>query len=232
MKKRYRCNDTRFTNGEDRDRIRFKFLSVDGNTPSSCTVRLGDVDPVTGQTVADVTFFREYYRLVDHQVHKNMQALRPDYTPRQKAWREAEAEAYIRDFTERWGYAPSRDDVLYYLGEKEGNRWNQYLDTFVSPETGYSTVDRHAELSAPAEMDAEEPLELQALREVAASLSGREAEVYEVMLLHAGGDKESVRYADLAEKWGVAPKQVSKVKARIMEKVRKKAEELRREEEE
>ncbi len=104
MKKGIRCNETRFTNGEDRDRIKFEFLSDDGVTPSSCTVRLGDIDPVSGQAVTNVTFFREYYRVVDHQVHKNLQAERPDYRPQHKAWRDRERLAFIEAFTKRWGY--------------------------------------------------------------------------------------------------------------------------------
>ena len=101
MKKGIRCNETRFTNGEDRDRIRYEFLSDDGNTPSSCTVRLGDIDSLTGEPVTDVTFFREYYRLVDHQVHKNLQAARRDSTQEQKVRCERERKAYTEAFCQQ-----------------------------------------------------------------------------------------------------------------------------------
>ena len=227
MKKGIRCNETRFTNGEDRDRIRFEFLSDDGLTPSSCTVRLGDVDPVSGEVITNVTFFREYYRLVDHQVHKNLQAERPDYTPQHKAWREREKAAFTEAFTKRWGYAPSKDDVLYHLEQLEEERWNQSLSTFVSQETGESTLDWHTEFSVLSEMDKDLPLQLQALREVAASLTGRRAEVYEAMIQRAGGGKERILFSDIARKWGVAPKQITKDQERIMELVRRRAEELR-----
>ncbi len=226
MKKGVRCNETRFTNGEDRDRIKFEFLSDDGVTPSSCTVRLGDVDPVSGQAVTNVTFFREYYRIVDHQVHKNLQVERRDYSPQQKAWREQEKTAFIKHFTERWGYAPSRDDVLYHLEQNEEERWNQSLDTFVSQDTGESTLDWQLEFSAPAEMDVNIPLKLQALQEVAASLEGRRAEVYEAMIQRAAGGKERVRFSDIARKWGVAPKQITKDQEKIMEMVKRRAGEL------
>lgn len=227
MKKGIRCNETRFTNGEDRDRIRYEFLSDDGNTPSSCTVRLGDVDPVTGEKVMDVTFFREYYRLVDHQVHKNLQAERLEYTPLQKARRETEKAAYIKAFAEYWGYAPSKDDVLYHLEQLEEERWNQSVDSFVSHDTGESTLDWHPEFSVLAEMDVEIPLQLQALREVAASLTGRKAEVYEAMIQRAAGGKERIRFSEIAKKWGVAPKQITKDQERIMEMVRRREAEIR-----
>ena len=229
MKKGIRCNETRFTNGEDRDRIKFEFLSDDGNTPSSCTVRLGDVDPVTGQPVTDLTFFREYYRLVDHQVHKNLKAERPEYSPQVKAWRDREKAAFIEAFTMRWGYTPSKDDVLYHLEQLQKERWNQSLDTFVSQDTGESTLDWHMEFSVPSGMDEDLPMELQALREVAASLTGRRAEVYEAMILRAAGGKERIRFSDIARKWGVSPKQITKDQEKIMEMVRRRAKEIQQE---
>ena len=90
MKKGIRCNETRFTNGDQRDRIQVEFVTDDGNTPSSCTVSIGDVDPVTGEKITDVTFFREYYRVVDHQVHKNLYSESRDHTKEEMDWREAE----------------------------------------------------------------------------------------------------------------------------------------------
>ena len=229
MKKGIRCNETRFTNGEDRDRIKYEFLSDDGVTPSSCTVRLGDIDPVSGQAITNVTFFREYYRVVDHQVHKNLQAEHPNYSPQHKTWRDKEKAAFVEAFTKRWGYAPSKDDVLYHLEQLEEERWNQSLDTFVSQDTGESTLDWHLEFSAPAEMDVEIPLKLQALREVAASLTGRRAEVYEAMIQRAAGGKERIRFSEIARKWGVAPKQITKDQERIMEMVRRRAGDLQNE---
>ena len=227
MKKGIRCNETRFTNGGDRDRIRYEFLSDDGVTPSSCTVRLGDVDPISGQLVTDLTFFREYYRLVDHQVHKNLQAERPDYNPKRKAWREKEKAAFVESFTKHWGYAPSRDDVRYHLEQLEEERYKKSLDAFVSQDTGESTLDWHLEFSVSAEPDMDVSPELQALWEVASSLTGRKAEVYEAMIQRAAGGKERVRFSDIARKWGVAPKQITKDQERIMELVQRKAAALR-----
>ena len=230
MKKGIRCNETRFTNGENRDRITYEFLSDDGNTPSSCTVRLGDADPVTGQAVTDVTFFREYYRIADHQVHKNLQAERREYTPAQKARRKAEREAYTEAFAERWGYAPSRDDVLYHLEQTEEERWNLSLESLTNPVTGESILEYRRDFSIPAEADDEATPEMQALREVAASLTGRKAEVYDAMVQRAAGGKERIRFSDIAKKWGVAPKQIAKDREKIMEMVRKRARELREDE--
>ena len=75
----------------------------------------------------------------------------------------------------------------------------------------------------PAEMEVEIPLQLQALREVAASLTGRRAEVYEAMILRAAGGKERIRFSEIARKWGVSPKQITKDQEKIMEMVRRRA---------
>ena len=229
MKKGIRCNETRFTNGKDRDQIRYQFLLDDGVTPSSCTVRLGDTDPVTGEPITNVSFFREYYRLVDHQIHNNLYVEKRDLTRAERAWRDQERNRFIAEFTDRWGYASSRDDVLYHLEQLEEERWNQSLDAFVDPETGESTLEKRLEFSAPAAMDEDIPPEFQALQEVAASLTGRLAEVYEAMIQRAAGGQERIRFSDIADKWGVNPVQITKDQKRIMERVRRRAAELRKE---
>ena len=232
MKKGIRCNDTHFTNGTDRIRIDFRFLSDDRNTPSSCSVRLGTIDPLTGDPISNVSFFSEYYKLVDHQVRKNLYTQRREYTPAEKIRRQKEKEAYIEEFTKRWGYPPSKDNVLYHLEQVEEETYHLPLSVFTNGETGFSTLDckKDASFSYLAEMDEDVPLRLQALRDVAATLTGRQAEVYEAMIQRAAGGQERLRFSDIAKKWGVAPKQITMDQQRIMEKVRKRAEELSREE--
>lgn len=90
MKKGIRCNETRFTNRDKRDRIRFEFVSDDEVTPSSCTVCVGDIDPMTGEKITDLTFFREYYRVVDHEVRENLKANRRKRSSEEEQRRESE----------------------------------------------------------------------------------------------------------------------------------------------
>ena len=71
MKNGIPCNDWYYTVKNRKNRITFRFVTEDGNTPSSCTVRVGDTDPLTGEPVSDPELFREYYRLVDHQLYVN-----------------------------------------------------------------------------------------------------------------------------------------------------------------
>lgn len=229
MKKGIRCNEVRFTNGDKRDRIRFEFVSDDGVTPSSCTVCVGDIDPITGEKITDLTFFREYYRVVDHEVHQNLDEERREQTKEEKAWRKEEKKRYCSDFEKKWGYKPSKDNVLFRLEQGEEERYHLSLSVFINEEDGTNTVDWIGELSYSEEMDWILPVEMQALKDVAASLNGRKAEVYQAMIQRAAGGQERIRFSDIAKKWGVSCKQIHKDQGKIMEKVRKRAAEIRME---
>ena len=63
------CNDYYHTVKAKKDRIIYRFVTQDSNTPSSCAIRLGDIDPMTGEAITDVELFTEYYRMVDHEVY-------------------------------------------------------------------------------------------------------------------------------------------------------------------
>lgn len=65
------CNEYYHTVKARKDRIEYRFVNTDRNTLSGFIIRLGDTDPITGETVTDVGFFREYHRLADHQIYVN-----------------------------------------------------------------------------------------------------------------------------------------------------------------
>ena len=81
------CNESYFTNGKDRDQITFRFVTDDGNTPTTCTIRVGDVDPMTGEIITDLEIFKEYYKECDKQVHQTIKEMRPPYAREQKLGR-------------------------------------------------------------------------------------------------------------------------------------------------
>ena len=233
MKKGIRCNETRYTNGKDRNRICYEFVSDDGVTPSSFSFGIGDTDPLTGERFTNVTILQEYYKVVDHEVRTNQQAAQSgslDLTPAQKARRDKLKQEYIEAFTAEHGYAPSKDDVRYWLEQQEVERWHLSLDTILDDENGSDDLERHAAFSVPSFADREETIEEQALREVAESLTGRKAEVFEAMIQRAAGGQARLRFSEIAEKWGVSQKQITMEQERIKKMVRKRAEELKREE--
>ena len=156
------CNDYLCTAKAKRDRIVYRFVTEDRNTPSSCVVRVGDIDPLTGEAVTSPVI-REYYREVDHQV-------------------------YIQNKETR--------DMLYMDGilDDEGDKKLERKSRFSTP------------LADPFGED--EPEDVLRLKEFAASLTGRMADVYETLLVKHAGGKAKINQKRLSAKWGVDPAQI------------------------
>ena len=217
------CNETHFTNGKDRDRISFRFVTDDGITPSSCTVRIGDTDPITGEVITDMDFFRAYHRQADREIHRNIHAMRPPYTKKQKAWRDEQKKAFIREFEEKYGYSPSPDDILYHLEQIEKERYHLRIDD-LEAEDDDSGKEKKDFLAAPSEdpFGTDLPDDIYALREIEASLSPRLKAVYQAMLQLAGGGAGRTTYTELARIWGVSYPQIIKDSRKIEKMIREK----------
>ncbi len=177
MKNGIPCNDYYHTLKAKKNRIEFRFVSGDGNTPSACTVKIGDRDPLTGEAITDLDFFTEYYRLVDHQI---------------------------------------------YVQNKE-TKGLLYMDGILDDE-GDEKAEKNSQFSVPAEdpFGENEPDEILRLREVAASLEGRLADVYEAMLVKHAGGKEKISMSEIARKWGVSAMQISHDQKKIIRMIREK----------
>ena len=215
------CNETRFTPKADRDRITYQFVSGDGITPASCTIKLGDTDPLTGEKLTDLEFFHAYYRQVDKEIHSNLDCLRPDYTEEQKAWRKEEARQYTACFRKEYGYAPSRDDILWHLEQEEKNRYCMYYDGLVN-EDGDSLADCLPGFGRKDEdpFGTDLPDEICALRELAETLLGRKKDVYEAMLTNLAGGTVRITNVELARRWGVTENCIRQDQKQIRKKIR------------
>ena len=223
MKRSIPCNETHFTNGKDRNQIIFRFVTDDRNTPSACTVRIGDTDPVTGEPITDMDFFQEYHRQADKEIHRNINAMRKPYTKEQKAWREAKKQEYIHEFEEAYGYSPSNDDIRYYLEQIEEERYHMCIDD-LQAEDSDSGTEKKDFLAVPSEdpFGTDLPETICILREIEASLSPRLKAVYQAMLQRAGGGAERTTYKDLAGIWNVSYGQIIKDTRKIEKMIRDK----------
>ena len=56
---------------------------------------------------------------------------------------------------------------------------------------------------------------------MAASLTGRLADVYEALLIKYAGGKEKITFTSLAEKWGVSHTQISYDRDKVFRMIRK-----------
>ena len=199
------CNDYLHTPKAQHDRIVFRFVSDDANTPSSCTVRLGDTDPMTGKAITDIGFFTEYHRLAHHQVYTNLKASRVDLTPEEKHRFREEKAAFAAAFEKKYGYKPTRSDLRDALSVHWPKAYHLSIQELVNDD-GDSKADQREDLSMPAAdpFNTDVPMDIACLREVAASLTGRLADVYEALLVKYAGGKEKISFTSLAEKWGVS----------------------------
>ena len=217
------CNETHFTYSDNRKQISFRFVSDDGVTPSSYTIRIGDTDPMTGEPITEMEFFQEYHRHADNEVYRNLKAIRPPYTQKQKEWREAEKLAFIRGFEQEYGYTPSADDIRYHMEEIEPERFHLYLDEILQQKGG--SIDEYGkefEIQAEDPFSTDLPDDLYALRELADSLTGRLRAVYDAMLQRAAGGADRMTLTDVQHEWGVSYNQIMKDTKKIEKMIREK----------
>ena len=223
------CNQTRFTNGKDRNRIVYQFLSNDGVTPSACTVRIDSKDPRTGKPIVDMNFYlREYYKEEDRQIHKNIEAILRPFTEEEKAWCRKAAKAFIRKFEQENGYRPSEDSIRYHLERVIAENYHLYLDQIKN--CNGEPVDEFANEFMKNDEDpfgTDLPDDIYALREIANSLTGRLRAVYEAMLQHAAGGAGRITFTEVAREWHVSYNQVMKDSKTIEKLIREKIGALR-----
>lgn len=223
MKNGNRCNETQYTPKAKRNRIIYRFVTGDRDIPSRYTVRLGDTDPLTGEQMTEVNFFREYYQLVDHEVYITLKSKRPEYTSEQKNWREKESEAFCASFIAMYGYAPSRDDVFYHLEQLEKDRYCLSIDEMINEKNEIITdyrADFGYEDQDPFGTDL--PDDIYKLHEITGTLTGRKKAVYEAMLDNLAGGVGKISNVELARRWGVSEGQIRKDQKAIIRMIKEK----------
>ena len=121
-------------------------------------------------------------------------------------------------FTEYYKLA----DHQVYVNRKE-MKDRLSLDAMVC-DNGSSELDKNEDFGVPAEDPFAEDLpdEILKLREIAASLSGREADVYEALLIRYAGGQEKISVPDLARKWGVSERHIYRDREKIVKMIREK----------
>ena len=227
------CNDYLYTPPTKRDRITFRFVNDDATTPSSCTIRLGDIDPITGEAITDLAFFTEYHKLAHHQVYKNLRAVKTDLTPEETRRFREEKAAFANAFKEKYGYKPTRSDTREALADRWPKTYHLNIQEIINDE-GENKADQRMDLSEPAPdpFNTDVPTDIACLREVAASLTGRLADVYEALIIKYAGGKEKITLTSIAEKWGVSHTQIRYDRDKIFRMIRKAVEEARKEKDE
>lgn len=109
-------------------------------------------------------------------------------------------------------------DHQIYIQNKEANDL-LYLDGILNDEGENKSEEQ---FSVPEDNPFEEvPETILRLREVAASLNERQADIYEALLMKYSGGKEKITMSDLAKKWGVSVTRLCRERDRMIKMIRK-----------
>ena len=224
-KKSLLCNETKYVPKERWNAITFHFVTDDQNTLSDCTVRLGDIDPLSGDPISDVTLFSDYYRQVNREVHVNLKQIRMRKTEAERQKTERLKARLSDEFEKEHGYKPNEDNLRLLLEKAIGSPYILVPnDAILNQEDDTSGLEDWSPYSVPFEdpLGDEPSVMVQAMLTVGASLTGRLKEVYDALQRNIESDGPKEKKKDLARRLGVSPSQITKdirkIAALIMEK--------------
>ena len=215
------CNETRHTLKSKRNRIHYHFVTNNGRTPTTCTIGIGDTDPKTGEPITDMTFFKEYYKMQDHDIYSYWKERRIKLTPAEKKRREEKKNEFITDFENRYGYRPSETDLCWmtddFMPEHYSASIEWYRDQEDKPE-----ANRIQELSIPCEdpFGDDETIDIFQLKEFASGLTGLQADLYEWLLVKYAGGKVKLSMKDIADRWKICLAQAYKEKDELVRMIK------------
>ncbi len=216
-----KCNELRKTGLARQNIIEYRFVSTDGNTPSRATIRLGDMDPITGMPIEDIGFFREYNSIRNSQVYYNNKNNKVPFTKEQKKARDEMQESLAEAFEQEYGYRPNRENLYWMMEEKWPTPYNVSIEGMIAEdEAAFEKYPEFADREAQAAFPGEESDDTEALRAFSLRLEGRLADVFATMLEKAGAGAEQPEWQVLARKWGVSTAQISKDQKKIIRMIR------------
>lgn len=221
MKKGIPCFDCHETCVKEQNRIEFRFVSEGNELSSSCTISLGDPDPVTGRAVTDVKIFREYHLLRNREIYYNKKAACVPFGRKEKAEREHLRQQIAEDFEKKYGYAPDRGTLDWLVSERYPKLYRVEIDSFVNAE-GESLADSMEEFADPAAAEALRTVEEEFEASMVVfmeTLKPVQQDVFRLLRLKAEGMNIHGMGKLLAEKWGVENPDISYAKKQVGKKL-------------
>jgi len=178
---------------------------------------------MTGKTITDMTFFKEYYKLVDHEIYTNWKEIRLALTPEEKKQRDEKKQAVIEDFEKQYGYRPSEADIHWLVDDFMPKRYTASIEKYRDDENN-PEYDRIIGLSVPTvdPLGEDLPDDLLCLQEIAETLTDEFADIYEFLLVKYAGGTEKLSMKEIADKWGISLAQAYKDKDKIIQMIRDK----------
>ena len=222
-----RRNDTRYVSKANMSLLKYEFATEDGLTPSSCEIRLGDIDPMTGQPITDESVFKGYYQCVNQEVRVNLKQIRLEKTKEERRkTNELKARLSAR-FEQEHGYKPNEDNLRLLVEQEEGSQYFMLPLDSLRNEDGESYAEILQPYSEPFEDPyKEEPLQIRAMREVGESLTGTLKVIFDKMSDRFDAGATKVKRVDLADELDVSPAAITKALEKIAALIKAKTAEL------
>jgi len=218
MKKGIPCFDYFEVGVKGQSRIDFQFVSEGDEVVSSSMVSLGDVDPLTGEALTDLTFFREYHLQRNREVYRNKREFFCPESGKVKRARQALREQIAADFERNYGYAPDAGTLSWLVSEKMPKQYRRELDGMYNDEGEYRT-DCSAEFADPVAESAFRRIEEEghSLDDFEKTLSPFQQDVFRLFRMKSEGIPVHGMGKRIAEKWGKEKSAVSKAKLQVGE---------------
>ncbi len=216
MKTGIPCFDYTEIGPKGQDKITFQFVTGERNIPASAKVTLGDTDPMTGEKVTDVTFFREYHLQRNREIYYNKKAVACQLTGKEKEERQAIRTQIEEEIREKYGYAPDRGTLKWLVNERMPKQYRLEIDSFRDDE-GASLTERMPEF---ADKEAEKDFQAienegHTLDDFEETLSPIQRDVFNLLRMQSEGINVRGMGKQLAEKWHVDKSDISKTKQQI-----------------
>ena len=225
--KRNPCNQLKKTSARNMNNIEWWFVCGDEEIAAHTRISLGDTDPLTGEAITDVTIFHGYHRGVNNEVYHNLKFSHAAMAPTpEEADRVREAKNRIRnDFGEKYGYEPDGHTVQVLYEEETSGGGMASLDQ-VCDSCGQEGFGERKDMSmrdpaAEAALEAVENDEVARMKAYAETLTPRQKDIYNAMLMEYDGGGLCTTNLELAERWNVSVTVIRKEQARIREGIRK-----------
>ena len=128
MKKGIPCFDYNETGKKNQTSIYYSFVSGDEEIPSHFRVSLGDVDPLTGEAITDVTFFQQYHTQRNHEIYLNKKAVAAAPTSSEAKLRRELRKKLAADFERDNGYPPDKAMLNWLMRNSAPKNYRRMLD--------------------------------------------------------------------------------------------------------
>ena len=221
MKKGIQCFDYNETGKKNQTSIYYSFVTGDEEIPSHFRVSLGDVEPMTGEAITDVTFFQAYHTQRNHEVYINKKEVAAAPVSREVKDRRELRKKIAEEFERDYGYPADKQMLNWLMRNQAPKKYRCMLDEKIEhgTRTLADVLPEMADRAAERALCAVEEENDSSLDRFGDSLSGLEKEVFLMLRMKVDGVDVRGMGNQLAAKWHQDKSMISKTKLLIGRKL-------------